>query len=196
VNPHTHVVPNQRVWLRVADPDWEDALDARWAGRVGGRWNPPGSHPTLYLNADLETARLQILRLLEGTPVDIEDLADDAYVLVAATLPRDQECAVALTAVELAAIGLPGDYPADGKSGLVPRSTCQPIGAEVKRLELRGLLVRSAVTPDGRGTELAWFPATTRSRAHPVWEQPRGLSDWLDAESWEGVGLEPQAPVR
>jgi len=72
MTPHTHLLPNQRVWLRVADPGWEDPLDARWAGRTGGRWNPPGSHPTLYLNADLETARLQILRLREGTPVDIE----------------------------------------------------------------------------------------------------------------------------
>ena len=123
------------------------------------------------------------------------DLADDAYVLVAATLPRDQECAIALTAVELGAIGLPGDYPADGGSGRVSRSACPPIGVEVKRLGLRGLLVRSAVNSDGRGTELAWFPATTRSRAHPDWKQPRTLSEWIDAESSEGVGLEPQVPI-
>jgi hypothetical protein len=42
----------------------------------------------LYLNADVLTARAQIERMLAGSPVRIDDLDDDAYVLVAATVPR------------------------------------------------------------------------------------------------------------
>lgn len=60
------------------------------------RWNPPSSFPTLYLNGDLHAARAQIDRLLQGQPVDPEDLADPGFVLVTATLPRGQDVADAL----------------------------------------------------------------------------------------------------
>lgn len=196
MDPKTCDLPNRRVWLRVADPEWDDPLDARWAGRTGGRWNPPASYPTLYLNADLETARLQVIRLLEGTPAEIDDLADDAYDLVAATLPRDQKGAVALNAKELEGLGLTDRYPSNDKGNRVPHRVCQPIGAEVQRRGLRGVLVRSAVRSDGRGTELAWFPATIRSAAHPVWDEPLPVGDWRDAERWEDVGLDPQVDLR
>jgi RES domain-containing protein len=59
-----------------------------FAGERGGRWNPPGSFPALYLNGDPLTVLLQIRRMLRGTPVRVDDLDEDAFFLVAATLPR------------------------------------------------------------------------------------------------------------
>ncbi|MDT8369132.1 MAG: RES family NAD+ phosphorylase [Longimicrobiales bacterium] len=180
----------------MADPEWNDPLDPRWARQSGGRWNPPDSHPTLYLNADIVTARLQLVRLLEGTPVEPEDLADTAYLLVATTLPRRQRCAVALTPRSIVDLGLPESYPADREGQRIPHSVCQRIGVAVHRHGLRGVLARSAASVDGRGTELAWFPATDRSRARPVWDALRDFGEWRGAERWEEIGLEPQPEVR
>ena len=93
MRPRAVRLPGGRLWLRVADPAWEDPLDPRYAGRDGGRWNPPNSLPTLYLNGDVYTAQLQLERLLDGEPIHVEDLRDDAYLLVAAMLPGDQDAA-------------------------------------------------------------------------------------------------------
>lgn len=43
-------------WLRMADPGWKDALDPEYATGAGGRWNQPGSFPTLFLHEGLHTA--------------------------------------------------------------------------------------------------------------------------------------------
>ena len=77
-------------WLRVADPAWDDPIDTSHSVVIGGRWNPPGTCAALYLSHDLDTARLQILRLLEGTPFEPGHLADDDYDLVTVTLPDAQ----------------------------------------------------------------------------------------------------------
>jgi len=182
-----------RVWLRVARPSWIDPLDASHAARRGGRWNPPDSFPTLYLNADLETAKLQIVRMLDGYPADIDDLEDDAYTLVAATLPRKQVCADAVRDAGLRTLGLPRSYPLDDGDAPVPRTTCQRVGADVHAVGLRGVLCRSAITADGRGREVAWFPATRRSRAKAVWPEPRPLGDWRDAGGWVDLDLPARA---
>ena len=51
----------------------------RSAGRVvlasgGGRWNPPGAFAALYLCRDVETARANARRLLDGQPFTFDDL--------------------------------------------------------------------------------------------------------------------------
>ena len=124
-------LPDGRVWLRVADPAWKDPLSPFYAAEHGGRWNPPGSFPTLYLNADPRTSRLQIGRMLAGSPVHPDDLDDDAFVLIAATLPRDQTCADATTRAGLRALDLPDGYPQDGEGGTVAHPLCQQAGARV-----------------------------------------------------------------
>src|SRR5690606_20610998 len=111
--PRTVALVSGRVWLRVADPAWQRPLDPSYAEAQGGRWNPPRSFPTLYLNADVLTARLQIERLCEGTAVTPDDLTDDAYVLVAATLPSSELAADAVSDAGLRALGLPDTYPVD-----------------------------------------------------------------------------------
>lgn len=176
----------------MVDPEWVDRLDPSHACEHGGRWNPPGSFATLYLNADLRTARSRLDHLLEGSPVEVEDLDDDAYRLVAATLPRKQVCADALGDAGLRALGLPSSYPLDEDGKRVPHSACQPIGEAVHARGLRGVVARSAATADGRGRELAWYPATSRSRARPVWDEPRPLGEWRGAEGWSDLDLPDQ----
>lgn len=196
MTPRRVRLPDGRCWLRVAKSWWTDPLDPGFAGERGGRWNPPGSHPTLYLNGDVVTARMQIQAMLAGYPVDVEDLDAAAFVLVAATLPRDQWCADAVSEDGVEALGLPASYPRTPSGEPIPRTVCQPIGASIREDGLRSVWCRSAGMPDGRGRELAWFPATSRSRARAVWEEPRPLSEWRDATGWADLDLDPQPDPR
>ncbi len=166
------------VWYRVADPGWIDPLDPSPAGGVGGRWNPPGSFPALYLNADIVTARLNVRLFVAGWPYEPEDLRDDtAPILVGAELPRDQDVADIHTPAGVSAAGLPATYPVDRSGNVVPHTRCQPIGRAARADGLRGLRCRSARTLDGAGRELAWFPATSRSRPSEVSREP--FSRWF-----------------
>lgn len=162
----TETLPDRHEWWRIASPDWMDPLDPGFAARAGGRWNPPHSFPALYVNEDKATARLNLRSFIASWPYEPEDLRDDTGpVLIGATLPRSQRVADVHSRRGFAAAGLPASYPLDGRGKLVPHAVCQPVGERAKRLGLRGVRCRSARAPDGAGRELAWFPATARSRA-------------------------------
>ena len=186
-------LPDQRIWLRLADPNWADPLDPSFAQREGGRWNPPASFPALYLNGDVATARLQIERLLYGSPVRPDDLDDGAFELVGVNLPRSQICAEAVSAEGLRALDLPGDYPTSRSGKEVPHTVCQRVGEQIHAEGFRGVWCRSSCSPDGRGRELAWFPATRRSKAWAIWASPLPFGAWRDAANWADLGLESQA---
>lgn len=174
----TELLPDGHVWLRIADPAWDDPLDPAFAQRRGGRWNPPDSFPTLYFNEDVVTARLNLRAFIAGWPYEPEDLRDDTGpVLVAATLPRNQQVADIHTPAGVTGVGLPATYPLDRRGRLIGHDVCRPIGAAAKAEGLRGLRCRSARAPDGAGRELAWFPATARSRAHHV--RTERFSTWF-----------------
>jgi RES domain-containing protein len=185
-------LPERRVWLRVADPAWTDPLDPYFSAAAGGRWNPSGSFPVLYLNADVGTARMQIDRLVEDQPFTADDLDDGAYLLIAATLPRNQTCADATSPAGLKALGLPPSYPLDAAGAVVKRGVCQSIGAGVHDAGLRGIWCISAASPLSAGRELAWFPATERSRARPFWKEGRPFGRWRYATGWADIGLTEQ----
>lgn len=176
-------LPDDHTWLRVADTSWSDPLDPSWALRVGGRWNPPGSFPVVYLNEDLPTARAQLRALLRSWPANPEDLRDDApYVLVLVGLPRRQQVADALSDDGLASMGLPASYPLDAHGAIVPHRACQRVGARVHDAGLRGIWCRSAAVADGGSSELAWFPSSPRSRARAM-GRPLPFAEWWTAES-------------
>lgn len=175
----TETLPDGHPWLRVADPVWLDPLDPSYSEAFGGRWNPPESYPTLYLNEDLPTARAQVDALLRDSPVSPEDL-DGGFDLVVATLPRSQEVADAVSEEGLESLGLPGTYPRYGNGRPVRHDACQPVGMAVRDAGLRGVHARSAATEDGAGRELAWFPARASSRATLV--ERLSFRDW-----WYGV---------
>ncbi len=156
-------------WWRIADPAWKNPLDPAFAAECGGRWNPPHSFPTLYLNEDHVTARLNLRAFIARWPYEPEDLRPEhAPVLVGARLPRAQDVCDVHTPAGVRGAGLPATYPRDSDGRIVPRAKCQPAGLRVKKLGLRGVRARCAQTPDGEGRDLAWFPATPRSTATPT----------------------------
>ena len=166
-------------WLRIADPAGGDPVDPGHAAASGGRWTPPGGWPTLHLNEDPVTARINLQLFLAGAPYGPEDLAEDAApVLVHVRLPRRQLVADLHTPEGVAAAGLPAAYPSDGKGGLVTHERCRPVGAAAHDAGLRGVRCRSARAVYGAGRELAWFPATARSRARVAAVVPFGEWFW------------------
>ena len=165
----TELLPDRHSWLRVADPAWADPLDSSYAQQRGGRWNPPGSFPTLYLNEDVVTARLNLRLFVAGWPYEPEDLrADTGPCLVSARLPRSQRVTDVHSREGVAAAGLPAAYPLGADGVPVGHEPCQQVGVAAHEAGLRGIRCRSARTPDGAGRELAWFPATARSRARAL----------------------------
>lgn len=164
-----------RSWHRLADPNWENPLDASWAAVHGGRWNPPESWPTLYVNGDAATARANVRRFLAGSPVEPEDLDDErGFVLVEAALPA-VEAADAHSEAGLASLGLPASYPSDDNGREVPHRVCQEVGRRVDDAALGGVHCRSAA---GDGRELAWYPGPgQRARRR----RTRRFGDWYYA---------------
>jgi RES domain len=171
------LLPDRHHWYRIADADWVDPLDPSYAARAGGRWNPPTSWPTLYLNEDLVTARANLRRFIVGWQYEPEDLNErNGPPLAVATLPRRQHVADAHTPEGLRTLGLPATYPSDGDGGTVGHAVCHAAAAAVHDAGLRGVRARSAQTTDGVGREVAWYPASSASRAR--------LVDLLPYDGW------------
>ena len=162
-------IPDAHVWWRIADPAWTNPLDPSFAQREGGRWNLPGSFPTLYLDEEMATAHRHLRAFIAKWSCEPEHLRDDAgSILVGCTLPRRQSACDAYSRVGVRAAGLPDSYPFEKDGRLVPHARCQPVGARVKAAGLRGVRARSAQSLDGAGRELAWFPPSARSVARRV----------------------------
>lgn len=142
---------------RVADPSWADPLDGSYAGRRGGRWNPPGSFPVVYLNRDRATARLNVARKFAGLPYGPEDVDPrEAPVLAVARVP-DGRFVDVVTDDGCRAAGPPASYPVEG-GRTVPWERCRPIGQAAWDAEEPGIACRSAAPGAGRDhEELAWF---------------------------------------
>jgi hypothetical protein len=146
------------VYVRVADPDWEDPLSGEFAQSRGGRWNEPGSFPVVYLNRDERVARANVLQRFAGLPYGPEDLEPStAPVLVSAVVPEDEFADVVSDAGCIAA-GLPATYPIGADSAPVSHELCRPVGRAAWEAGLPGIACRSAApaAPPG-GEELARF---------------------------------------
>ena len=162
-------LPDRRTWWRVADPTWSDPLSPMYSKKTGGRWNPPESFPTLYLNGDKRTARCNLQLFAGEEPYEPEDLrGDTAPVLIACQLPRNQVVCDVHTNAGLRAADLPDTYPLDPDGDVVEYSVCQEIGEQVRIDGKRGVHARSARSLDPADLELAWFPASSRSIARGV----------------------------
>lgn len=173
----TESLPAHHVWWRIADPAWHSPVDPTYAAQVGGRWNPPGSWPTLYLNEDVVTARLNVQLFTAAWPYEPEDLRPEhAPLLVGVTLPRSQRVADIHTPGGVDAAGLPTTYPRDQDGNLVGHEVCQAVGETAHTAGLRGIRSRSATSPLGEGRELAWYPASARSQ--PSITQTRAFMHW------------------
>jgi hypothetical protein len=161
-------------YLRVADPGWGDPLDGSYAGRSGGRWNPPGSFPVVYLCRGVRVARANVFSRLRDQPYGPEDL-DPASgpVLVATHLPETRQVDV-VTARGCRAAGLPASYPLDARGRTIAHERCQPIGMTAWREGEPGIACRSAAPgASRRDEELAWFGRRRRLRPRRVLEFER-----------------------
>lgn len=132
-------------------PD-RDPLSGEGARQFGGRWNPPGAFPTIYLAEDLATCRAEFERManLQGLPttafrpralhvVDTEDLE---------LLNLDDEAA--LEAVGLIEASLRAD----------DWSECQAIADGAHFLGMQGIRAPSAA---GTGVVVAVFNLRVRA---------------------------------
>ncbi|WP_424947958.1 RES family NAD+ phosphorylase [Candidatus Spongiihabitans sp.] len=181
IEPLSEQLADKWIWWRIAERHWKNPLDAGFAQTHGGRWNPPNSFATLYLNEDLAAARRNLRRFIAKWPYEPEDLRPDrAPVLVGASLPQRQTVCDAHTPTGLRALGLPQSYPVNAAGKLIVHARCQALGRQVKSLGLRGVLCRSAQSKHGTGRELAWFPATARSHAKHV--KTLAFDDWYWGE--------------
>ena len=164
------------IYVRVADPGWDDPLSGEYARARGGRWNAPGAFPVVYLNGDERVARANVLQRFEGLPYGPEDLEPSAApALVSTVLPEDEFVDVASKA-GCAAVGLPPTYPVDGDGLPVPHEACQPVGRAAWDADLPGIACRSAAPSAPRGgEEMAWF-----ARGKPLTPlEVRGFLDWF-----------------
>jgi hypothetical protein len=137
-------------YYRLCDPSWEDCCDGRYAGEFGGRWNPPQSFATLYINRDVETARANARRTYEGEAFGLFDLNPVMRPHLQVVDVQPCEPADAVSDEGLRALGLPVSYP-DG----VTWEICQPIGARLHDAGAIGIAARSAAL--AQGEELALF---------------------------------------
>ena len=149
--------------MRVADPDWTDPLDGRYAAERGGRWNPPESFPVVYLCRTIAVARAIVHRRLEGQPYGPEDLKPGAGPILVRTRVPDDRYVNVVTDAGCRDAGLPRTYPVDSRGRLVPHRRCQPIGLRAWDRGRPGIAARSAAVARGRGgrsgdhEELAYF---------------------------------------
>jgi len=177
-------LPDDHVWLRITRPEYADPFDTTFAQQAGGRWNPPASWPTLYLNFDMATVHAQVRHMFLGRGVDTDDLDDAAPIhLAAATLPHRQRVADVVSGAGVAAAGLDSGYPLDADGHLVPHAVTQQIGVDVHERGLRGVWCRSAALV---GEELAWFPAR-RASPRKYWDTPRPFGAWRFARTVNDV---------
>jgi hypothetical protein len=152
-------------YVRVVDPAWADPLDASFSRRSGGRWNPPGTFAALYLCRDVETARANARRLLEGQPFTFDDILPERLPALVETAVPQARFVDAVSARGLASLDLPASYPLDGRGRVVSHTRCQPIGAAAWAAGEPGIACRSAA-PDAppAGEELALFDRGLRLR--------------------------------
>lgn len=142
-------------YLRVADPGWANPLDTSFARASGGRWNPAGSFPVLYVNAEVATARTNVDRKFADLPYGPMDLRPERRpVLVALTVAEDRYVDI-VTDDGCMSAGLPTSYPLDDSGREIRHETCQPVGEAAQEQGLPGIACRSAARPTGE--ELAWF---------------------------------------
>jgi RES domain-containing protein len=152
-----HVARGGR-YLRVADPAWTDPLDGSYAAVRGGRWNPPGSFPVVYLNRDVETARANVRRRFVGQPFGIDDVQPERRPLLVHAEVGEASYVDVITEDGCDAAGLPPSYPLRLDGTPVPHAECRPIGQRAWDRDERGIACRSAALEAWPpGEELAWF---------------------------------------
>jgi hypothetical protein len=146
------------IYVRVADPDWDDPLSGVHAKARGGRWNAPGAFPVVYLNGDERVARANVLHRFTGLPYGPEDLEPSAAPVLVRTVVPEDEFVDVIGDAGCTAVGLPPTYPVAADGAPVPHEACRPVGRAAWDAGLPGIACRSAApAASPGGEELAWF---------------------------------------
>jgi len=163
------------VYVRVADPDWDDPLSGEFARARGGRWNAPGAFPVVYLNGDERVARANVLQRFAGLPYGPEDLEPSAAPALVRTAVAENDFVDVVSDAGCVAVGLPATYPVAADGAPVSHVSCRPVGQGAWDAGLPGVACRSAApaAPVG-GEELAWFAHGEPLRPLEV----RRFTDW------------------
>jgi hypothetical protein len=170
-------------YVRVADPSWENPLDAEYSRGSGGRWNAPGSFGVVYLNKSLEVARAQVRHKLEPRGIHPEDLSPERGPVLVHTEVPEKTYVDAVSDPGLRSLGLPTTYPFDRAGSEVPHAVCQPIGQSAHDEGEPGIACRSAAAQPSPGEELAYFSG---ERLTPIHREP-----WTE---WFWPGGAPSSP--
>ena len=174
-------------YYRVADPDWTDPLDGSWSMKFGGRWNPAGSFPVVYLNRDRPTARANarflLTKKLASSFLLAEDLDTSELPVLVTAVVLDDEYVDVISDNGCADADLPVTYPYDNLGNTIEHSVCQPIGMDAWREGRFGIACRTAVdeAPAG-GEELAYFdrPGRRLTASQPT----ENFEDWYGFIDW------------
>jgi RES domain-containing protein len=162
----------------VADPAWRRPLDPGFAAARGGRWNPPGSFPVLYLCATRHVARANVLRRFAGLPYGLIDIRPERRPVLIETDVPDRRAVDVTTDAGCRAAGLPITYPLDDRGRVVDWSRTQRIGAAAWEQGEASIAARSAaLAKDERGEELAWFVRNAGDRLRVAVR--RRFHDWF-----------------
>lgn len=163
-------------YLSVADPSWANPLDGSLSAGAGGRWNPPGSFPVVYLFSHVDVARSFVIAKHQGFPYSVTDLRPDRQPDLVQTSVRDESFVDVLTDSGCAAAGLPKTYPRDHAKRAIGWDRCRPAGEAAWNQGESGVACRSATARrTDSGEELAWFQRRRRLKKGGV--QP--FEDWF-----------------
>ena len=126
------------------------------AARGGGRWNAPGTFAVLYLCRDVETARANARRLLEGQPFTFDDLLPERLPALVETTVPEARYVDAVTARGLASLELPATYPLRRarqarRHDALPGRSARPPGTRASRAS-RAAAPRPARPPAARSS--------------------------------------------
>lgn len=160
-------------YYRVCGPDWDDPSDTTYSKTHGGRWNAPGTFGALYLNENLEGARANARRWIEGNfgaGTLPEDIAEAFLPDVASFQIARRNFADAVTDRGRKALGLTPRY-ATGKG----YARCRRIGARLYAAKEFGITTLSAATTQNE--ELVVFDTVVKQIAKPG--PRRRFADWF-----------------
>jgi len=153
----------------------------------GGRWNPAGSFPVVYLNRTVSLARLFVAHKYRNTPYGPEDLDPAEAPLLVVTNVPSREYVDVVTDRGCRAAGLPASYPRTDDGREVEWDACQPVGALAWQEAEAGIACRSATSGAVKADEeLAWFQRD--HQLQPISSQR--FEDWFWGQS---VGQQPDA---
>jgi hypothetical protein len=104
--------------------------------------------------------------MLEGTFSTTDDLADDAFDLVATTLPKNLAALDLISAAGVQASGLPVTYPLDADGNFISHSQCQTVAIQAHSEDLDGVEAHAAVRASNGYSEFAWWPRNAEARPY------------------------------